>query len=190
MEQIDMKALETAIVYVKRIAEGNNPVNNYPAEEDSILNNPNIIRCMFFVEDVLKQVYANNGVIGAKAKKSSRADINFPVDVLEQFSYREDKSIGKLIDQIYEPAEGGLKKISAKKINEWMMAAGYVQEIYSEEFRKNIKVPTEKGESIGLRAERVVCQSTNYEYILIVYNKQAQKFLVANLEKIFNGEVI
>ena len=31
MESVDMKKLETAIVYLQRIADGNNPINNLPA---------------------------------------------------------------------------------------------------------------------------------------------------------------
>ena len=45
--EIDLKKLDTAILYLQRIADGNNPVNNMPAEDDSVLNNPNVIRCMF-----------------------------------------------------------------------------------------------------------------------------------------------
>lgn len=45
MESIDIKKLETAIIYLQRIAEGNNPINNMPAYEDTVLNDPNVIRC-------------------------------------------------------------------------------------------------------------------------------------------------
>ncbi len=69
MESVDMKKLETAIIYLQRIVEGNNPINNMPADEGSVLNNPNVIRCMFFVKDVLEEVKRNNGYIGRKAKK-------------------------------------------------------------------------------------------------------------------------
>ena len=68
MESIDMKKLETAIVYLQRIADGNNPINNLPADEDSVLNNPNVIRFMFFVKDVLEEVKRNGGYNGKKAK--------------------------------------------------------------------------------------------------------------------------
>lgn len=42
MEVVDTKKLETAILYLQRITEGHNPVNNMPAEEDSVLNNPDM----------------------------------------------------------------------------------------------------------------------------------------------------
>ena len=67
MESVDMKKLETAIIYLQRITEGNNPINNLPAEENSILNNPNVIRCMFFIKDILEKVKRNNGYIGRKS---------------------------------------------------------------------------------------------------------------------------
>lgn len=62
-----------------------------------------------------------------------------------------------------------------------MISSDYVTEVYSEEFQKNIKVPTEKGQALGLRAERVVYQPTGHAYISIIYNKQAQEFIVANI---------
>lgn len=50
-----------------------------------------------------------------------------------------------------------------------MISSGYVTEVYSEEFQKNIKVPTEKGQALGLRAERVVYQPTGHAYFSIIY---------------------
>lgn len=39
MEMVDIKKLETAILYIQRIVNGNNPVNNMPLEDDAVLNN-------------------------------------------------------------------------------------------------------------------------------------------------------
>lgn len=66
MEKIDLKKLDVAISYVQRIAEGHNPVNNMPAEEEAVLNNPNVIRCMFFIKEVLEEVRSNDELIGNK----------------------------------------------------------------------------------------------------------------------------
>ena len=193
MNQFDMKTLETAIIYVKRIADGKNPVNNQPMPEDSVLNEPNVIRCMFFVRDVLEGVRANQGEIGNSSSKRNRNKDqrikDFPVEVLSRFVYREDKGISKLIDQIYEPVAGqNFKKITGKFVNDRLIASGYVTEVYSEEFKRNIKVPTEKGIAIGMRAERIDYQTNSY--ISIYYNKNAQEFLVRNLIKLIDGEVI
>ena len=56
MKEFDKKTLETAIIYIRRLAEGNSPLNNQPMNNDTILNNPNVIRCMYFVRDVLERL--------------------------------------------------------------------------------------------------------------------------------------
>ena len=188
-----MKTLETAIIYIKRIADGKNPYNNQLMPEDSVLNEPNVIRCMFFVKDVLESVHANQGIIGStnakRERKKEQKIKDFPVEVLSQFVYREDKGINKLIDQIYEPVGGqNYKKITGKFVNERLMASGFITEVYSEEFKRNIKVPTDKGISIGLRAERIDYPTNSY--ISIYYNKNAQEFLVKNIIKLIDGEAI
>lgn len=66
MEAVDLKKLETAILYIQRIADGKNPINNVVAKEDSVLNDPNIIRCMYFAKEVLAEVKKNNGYIGKR----------------------------------------------------------------------------------------------------------------------------
>ena len=104
MEAVDLKKLETAILYIQRIAEGKNPVNNVAADEDSILNNPNVIRCMYFAKEVLEEVKKNNGYIGKK--KSKKDMLKFPVGSLASFQYREDKPITKFVEHVEEIIEG------------------------------------------------------------------------------------
>ena len=62
MESIDLNRLKTAITYAERIADGKNPVTNAPAREEDVINNPNVIRCMFFIRDVLRQVVSAGGI--------------------------------------------------------------------------------------------------------------------------------
>ncbi len=187
MESVDMKKLETAIVYLQRIAEGSNPINNLPADEDSVLNNPNVIRCMFFVKEVLEEVKRNNGYIGKKSKKSDKAD--FPIEVLDAFSYKEDKAISRFVEQINESVNGDIyKKVNYKPITQWLKLNGFLQEEHSKEFNKVITLPTEKGIQLGVRAERR-SSSRGVEYMLVIYGKQAQEYIVQNIENILCGEV-
>lgn len=187
MESIDMKKLETAIVYLKRIAEGNNPINNLPADEDSVLNNPNVIRCMFFVKEVLEEVKRNNGYIGKKAKKSEKLD--FPIEVLGSFSYKEDKSISKVVEQINEAVDENVyKKVNYRTITQWLKLNEFLQEEHNSELNKTITLPTETGIKLGIRTEKR-SNSRGVEYMLVIYGKQAQEYIVQNIEKILCGEV-
>lgn len=185
MEPVDLAKLETAIKYVERIAEGNNPVNNLPMEEDAVLNNPNVIRCMYFVKGVLEEVRSNGGVIGGRKVKEPREP--FPFEILEQFRYERDQSIMYVLKQIQAPLEGRkVKKLSAKTVTNWLKAAGYLTVAYSEEVGKETTLPTAKGKELGIYTEvRSVPGNT---YLAVIYNQNAQEFVVRNLEKMVNGE--
>lgn len=185
MELVDKKKLETAILYLQRIADGNNPVNNMPADEDAVLNNPNVIRCMFFIKEVLEAVKRNDGYIGKKVKKSNKLD--FPMETLTAFAYREDQSISKLVGQINESVDDSIhQKLTYKPISQWLKNNGFLAEEFSQEFNKTITLPTEKGNQIGIRAERRD-SSRGVGYMLLLYNKQAQEYIVQNMETILNG---
>ena len=186
METIDMKKLETAILYLERIAEGNNPVNNMPAEEDSVLNNPNVIRCMYFVKEVLEKVKQNNGYIGRKPRRLDKPE--FPLDTLKSFSYREDKTISKLVEQLNEPIDENVyQKLSYKPISQWLKFNDFLVEEFREDFNKKVTIPTEKGTQIGIRAERR-SSARGVEYMRVTYDKQAQDYIVQNMEAILSGE--
>lgn len=179
MESIDMKKLETAITYIQRIADGNNPVNNMPAEEDAVLNNPNVIRCMFFVKEILEEVRRNNGFIRKRTQSSGKKE--FPMEVLKSFSYREDKAISKFVEQINEPVDENVyQKLSYRPISQWLKLNGYLAEEFSQEFDKKITLPTEKGLQIGIRAERR-SNASGMDYMLLIYGRQAQEYIVQNM---------
>lgn len=176
--------METAITYIQRIADGNNPVNNMPAEDDAVLNNPNVIRCMFFVKEVLEAVKRNNGYIGKKAQKYDK--IEFPIEILASFSYREDKAISKFVEQINELIDENVhQKLSYRPISQWLKLNGFLVEEFSQEFNKKITLPTEKGTRLGIRAERR--NSTGgADYLLLIYGKQAQEYIVQNMKDILS----
>ena len=59
MKQFDLEKVETALTFVERIADGKNPINNDIADKDDAMNDPVIIRSMFFV----KELYARREIL-------------------------------------------------------------------------------------------------------------------------------
>lgn len=135
MEAIDKNKLDTAISYVERIADGKNPVTGLDAGTDTVLNDPNVIRCMFFIRELLEGVRSNGGYIGSRPKKSELAD--FPLDVLQSYTYREDKPITRLVEQLNEPVdENQYRKLSYKPIIQWLKLNGFLQDGFNTELGK------------------------------------------------------
>ena len=185
-EPFSVEKLDIALTYIGRMAEGKNPVNNRPMPNDAALENPNVIRCMFFVRDVLAQVKDNDGYV--KGRKPRQAKEVVPAaELASRFTYRADKPVSFLLRQIYEPVEDrNVKRLSAVNVTSWLRANGYLKEERSEEEGKSVVVPTEKGKSVGIYSE--TREKYGKSYSLNIYGKDAQELIVRNLQKIESGE--
>jgi len=183
MEVVDTKKLETAIMYLQRITEGHNPVNNMPVEDDSVISNPNVMRCMAFVKDVLEELKQNDGYIGRRPRKSRGDKPSLPLECLEKFKYSGDKTITKFVDQIcklYDVSK--YERLTYEPITKWLKHNAYLYERYDGEFNKKVTEPTEKGIELGIVSERRLEKEAGY--ILITYKKEAQEFIIQNMDKI------
>lgn len=192
MEYVDLEKLDVAITYMQRIADGKNPVNNLPVEDDSALNNPNVIRCMFFVKEILQELKSNGGCIGKKTSRRQREAMkeDFPFEVLSKFQYKEDLSMNRFLRQINELIDVDVyKKLIYQPFVMWLMNNGYIVEEYNKELGKKTKVSTDKGRELGIKSE-LKTRSTGARYMLITYNQNAQEFLVKNMKKILSIESI
>lgn len=187
--EFDMGKLEIAIEYVNRMAEGKHPRSNQKLQEDSVFNDPNVVRCMFFVEDVLKAVYENQGIVGRTAKRRIEKK-PFPYEVLENFKYEEDKTITKLVAQLNGLVQGeDYEKIKYTSILSWLKTAGYLTVEHVDGIAKDCTLATKKGKEIGIYFEKKQNMS-GVDYIRVSYAEEAQKFIVYNLQKILEGEVL
>lgn len=175
MKKFDLTKLDVAIKYVERIADGCNPVNNSPFGEDDILNNPNIIRCMYFIKDILEEVRNNGGMIVRSKEKTTLAP--FPIEILDEFIYREDMSITHVLNQIYEPiSDLNVKKISVAKVTAALKEEGYLLNESNPETGKTRKVPSAKGKELGIyMVER---EYNGRIYQSVTYNQNAQEYVV------------
>lgn len=188
----DLKKLDVAILYLQRITEGKNPVNNMPATEDDVLNNENVIRCMEFVKEILEEVKGNDGYVGRKPR-SRKDDSNkapFPIETLKLFKYESDKAISVFEKQLNALVDTNMyQTVSYKQIRNWLIENGYLEYKLFAPLEKEFIMPTKKGEEIGVRADFRASKRGN-DYIVTMYNQNAQEFIVKNMEKILNGEVI
>ena len=179
MTQFDENRLKAAITYISRMAEGNHPVNNRPANSE-ILDNPNVIRCLHFVKEVLQEVRDNKGCVGRAPKAGKNP---FPFEVLGEFHYREDKTLSRLLGQFAEPVkDSNVKLPGAASVNKWLAAKGYLRRLVNQD-GNNYWAVTEQGTALGLY-EQEGRSLDGRSYVSILYNEQAQTYLAENLERI------
>ncbi len=187
MEVVDTRKLEIAIQYLQRIAEGHNPVNNIPVDDDSVIKNPNVVRCMLFIKEVLEEVKRNDGYIGRRPRTNrDSSKQEYPLEALKEFRYSEDKSVTRLVDQINNLADMTVyQRITYIPITAWLKQNGYLGEEQTEENGKKRTVVTDKGREAGIKSE-LRRNAKDQEYVYITYGRTAQEFIVSNMDKILS----
>ena len=87
----DLEVMQRAKMYMDKLANGINPLNDSPVPEGELLNNVRLCRCFFYVSDVLRQVIDNGGQVG-RAAKTPKVPFAITREQLDAFPF-SDKPI-------------------------------------------------------------------------------------------------
>ena len=176
----ELEKIEYAKSFIDKLANGINPLDDTIIKEDNIVNNVRLSRCFFYVSDILRQVIENGG---ANKKKSSKLRFELSTEELTKFPYSNSpiaiSEIAKRLNSLIN--DEAMKKISHRDLTNWLLSIGMLFE-HSSFDGKISKRPTEQGSNIGISTE--VRTGQRGEYTVVVYNKEAQTFIVDNLEAI------
>ena len=71
---IDEEKIVTAKVWIEKLANGINPLNDELVKEDDIINNVHRSRCLFYVTELLDEIKAKTAV-DRKGRNNSRQDV-------------------------------------------------------------------------------------------------------------------
>lgn len=194
MSSYDLKRLEIAISYIRRMSEGKNPVSNRPAPENEVLSNVNVHRCLKFIDEVLTDVHKNGGSVGLVSQRERKpkdpVSQTFPYEILDRYEYRQDHQISYFLKQLEEYLpEGSKMPVQATLITGWLRENGYLKIQAVNDTGKENSFPTEKGTQLGLYEEKAGVYPN--EYYRIFYNENAQRFIIRNFRKILTeGEAV
>ena len=185
MSTYDLKRLEVAIQYIRRMSDGKNPVTNRPAPENEVLNNMNVHRCLKFIDEVLSDVHKSGGTVGMVSQRAPKQSVSeiFPYEALAQYKYLQDQQISYFLKQLEEYLPEGQKiPVPATTITSWMRENGYLEKKVLNDTGKENSVPTGKGENLGLYMEKAGTYPN--EYYRVFYNENAQRFIIDNFRRI------
>lgn len=178
----ELEKIAYAKTYIEKLANGINPVTGQVVPDDDVINNVKISRCLFYVSDLLRQVVENGGISQSKVK-IVKQPFQLDYEARKQFRYSESpipiSEIAKRINELI-PIEK-MQKLSYKNLLDWLMESNFL-EIIPGANGKMTRNPTHNGTMLGITMEHREGQRGLYS--VIVYDLEAQKFILDNLDAV------
>ena len=178
----ELDTLKRAKMYIDSLANGVDPVSGRPADDDSVINNIRVSRCLFYVSDVLEKVIANGGEVGVKKYHAMQKPFDLTDEQMQKvYISQEPVGISEFTRRIGAVLDENMKNIPMTHITSWLCENGYLrEEIVNNQKRK---VSTSKGQGIGISTVDSVSKM-GVPYKKIVYSAEAQSFLLSNIMEI------
>ena len=180
----ELETIARAKMYIDKLANGINPLDDTAVAENDIVNNVRISRCLFFVSDTLRRVLENGGVGVASRVKKNKFKIT--AEELEKFAFSDRPiTISEITKRINDIADTeNSKKLSHNTITSWLSEIGMLKEMINTAGKKS-KRPTAEGAELGIFVKERIGQHGIYHVVL--YNKSAQKFIVDNIPSVIEN---
>ena len=180
----ELETIARAKMYIDKLANGINPLDDTAVAENDIVNNVRISRCLFFVSDTLRRVLENGGVGVASRVKKNKFKIT--AEELEKFAFSDRPiTISEITKRINDIADTeNSKKLSHNTITSWLSEIGMLNEMINTAGKKR-KRPTAEGAELGIFVKEVTSQNGTFN--VVFYNKSAQKFIVDNIPSVIEN---
>lgn len=183
----ELEKIERAKMYMEKLANGINPIDDTVAPEGDIINQVHLSRCFFFVSDVLRQVIENGGIrpapVSPRPPKPPKCPFELPIDQRSRFAYSEEpisiSEIGKRLNALVDTE--AMQKCSYSDILAWLITLGMMEWVALPD-GKRTRRPTEAGIKMGISV--VERTSERGPYQAVIYDASAQRFIVENLDAI------
>ena len=163
---------EREIQVLKALANGVNYFTGEQCKDESVLNDPNIIRTLYEVCEQLR---------GIAPEKMKKGDFICPFDIEEKFEYEEELCITKIIDKIFKMYPN-MKKIKLSQIMELLVQRGLVTRVIGAD-GKSTTVATEQAAQFGIYNKQ---RTSMYgkEYHVVTYNKSGQQLVLSIIKEL------
>lgn len=180
----ELETIARAKMYIDKLANGINPLDDTAVAENDIVNNVRISRCLFFVSDTLRRVLENGGVGVASRVKKNKFKIT--AEELEKFAFSDRPiTISEITKRINDIADTeNSTKLSHNTITSWLSEIGMLKEMINTAGKKS-KRPTAEGAELGIFVKEVTSQNGTFN--VVFYNKSAQKFIVDNIPSVIEN---
>ena len=182
MDKLNM--IKRAKFYIDKLSNGISPIDNTILPKNEIVNNIKVTRCLFFVLNILDEAIKNSDTVNKNLKY--KKPFYTTQQKLSDFPYStKPLSISQITNIINSMVHSeDMKELSCNTITLWLIEKGYLKIIVGED-KKERKIPTDKGEYVGITRE---ARQGNYmDYHVTVYNIIAQKIIIYNICSILSS---
>jgi len=179
----ELEKIEYTKSFIDKMAKGINPLNNMPISDGDLLKNDRISGCMFYVSDILRQVIENGGVKPIVKSKVKKRPFEITEEQLQGFKYSDTPiPISEITTRLKSLIDtDAIRPLSHVDFTRWLVEMGALREEITDEGKKR-KVPTEMGEGLGMITEQRT--SAYGTYLITLYKREAQQFLIENLDSV------
>ena len=181
----ELEMINRAKTYIDKLANGVNPLTDEPVSENDIVNNVRISRCFFYISDLLRR-FAEGGFPEA-AKKGKKQPFIITEEQRKRFEFSETPISVSEIARRFNAAVNteGAVQMRYSGITFWLIESGLLSVDRREDGRE-VKLPTAAGMELGISQE--VRSGANGSYTVVVYNENAQRYIVDNIHAILEAE--
>ena len=179
----ELEILQHAKDYLDKLAKGIDPLTGREVPEGEIINNVRVSRCLFYVSDVLRQVIENGGIQVKAVKDSEKAPFALSFEDRSRYAFGDwPLSASQIAQRLNELVDlETMQKLKTTSITKFLLQSGLLFDEEGSGGKKN-KRPTEAGRELGISTQLRTGQ--NGDYTAVVYSREAQQFILDNLDAI------
>ncbi|MBQ6703267.1 MAG: hypothetical protein IJN08_00475 [Clostridia bacterium] len=176
----ESEMIKRAKIYMEKLAMGINPLNDSPVPEGELINNVRLSRCFAFTAQMLERMTVTEN---EPAKKKSPLFLDY--DKRNQFEYSTVpipvSEISRRLNDLI--TDERMLRLSSSQITSWLSEL----ELMCSEATpdgKYSRYPTARGKEIGIFVKERT--GTQGPYKVVLYNLEAQKFILDNLDSLID----
>lgn len=172
----EKEKLQRAEIYMIKLANGINPIDNSEIENNNVLNNERLSKCFLYIAEVLDHNINENNT-SSKTKKLEFTVTKEELKTLKPLN--RDVTISELVNEInLKVKHTDMKKLKSKTINDWLVYKGYLCNKENPK-GKLYRELTEKSKYVGIKSKQRT--GTFGEYTVIIHSETSQQFIIDNL---------
>jgi hypothetical protein len=182
---IDVEKMKKAKDVLSKMAKGVNPVTGEMIDKESFLNDPKLVRCFYFITEVLDNVMNEINYNKNRGKferfiitpeQKSRVVLPEGKIGVNEFA----KCINSHIDINHS------KKLTGAELNKGLKKLGVLSEVNAGD-GKTRTVVNSNSVKYGFETEKRSYNGVEYDKVVI--NENGKKYLLENIEKIMENEL-